>query len=156
MRYCRTSSVHHQRVTWRHMRLPFQCTHHDHLNPMRWLLLADHGGWLPRLCQKMHTPPETWQPHPPKTEAVRLYTIPVALRKVGDEHPWPFLPGQRPSKIPDSSRRLLHQVDRSQTISHHYSPTSPIVRLEGYHMSIWRPTYNHHRQWPTIYRQRAC
>jgi len=94
---------------------------------------------------KMHTMPETWQPHPPKTGVAPLYTIPVALRKVENGHPWPFLPEQRPSKIPDSSRRLLHQVDRSQTISHHYCPTSPTVRLEGYHMPIWRPTYNHHR-----------
>ena len=64
----------------------------------------------------------------------------MALRKVGNGHPWPFLPGQRPSKIPDSSRRLLHQVDRSQITSHHYSPTSPTVRLEGYHMPVWPHT----------------
>jgi len=71
---------------------------------------------------------------------------------------WTFsalFPGKRPSKIPYSSRRLLHQVDKSQTLSHHYSPTGPTIRLEGYYMSIWRPTYNHHRQWPTVYRRRT-
>ena len=125
------------------MRLPFRRTHHDHQNPPHRLLMADHGGRLSRLCQKMHTMPETWQPHPPIIRAARLYAIPVALRKVGNEHPWPFLPGQRLSKIPYSSRRLLHQVDRSQTISHHYSPIGPTIRLERY-MSIWRPTYDHH------------
>jgi len=104
---------------------------------------------------KMHTLLETWQPNPSKTETSSLYTIPMALRKVGNGHSQPFLPGKRPSKIPDSSRRLLHQVDRSQTISHHYSPTSPTIRLEGYYMSVWRPTYNHHRQWRIVYRQRT-
>jgi len=128
------------------MRLSFQCTHHDYQNPSHRLLLTDHGGRLPRLRLKMHTMPETWQPHPPKIGAVSLYTIPVALRKVGNGHPWPFLPQQRSSKVLDSSRRLHHQVDRGQTISHHYSLTGPTIRLEGYYMPVWRPTYNHHRQ----------
>ena len=104
----------------------------------------------------MHTMPETWQPYPPETGATSLYTIPVALRKVGNGHPWLFLPQQRSSKVLDSNRRLLHQVDRGQTIGHHYSPTSPTIRLEGYYMPVWRPTYNHHRQWPIVYRQRTC
>jgi len=150
MRYYRTSSVHYQRVTRRHMRLPFQCTHHDYPNPSRRLLLADHGGKLPRLHQKMHTMPETWQPHPSKTRAASLYTILVALRKMGNGHPWPFLPRQRPSKVLDSSRRRLHQVDRGQTTSHRYNPTRPTVRLEGYHMPIWCPAYNYHRQWDSL------
>ena len=89
-----------------------------------------------------------------KNRTASFYTIPVALHKVENGHSRPFLPGKRPSKIPDSSRRLLHQVDRSQTISHHYNPTSPTIRLEGYYMAVWRPTYNHHRQWPTVYRQK--
>ena len=79
-----------------------------------------------------------------------------SIRKVGNGHSRPFLLEQRPSKIPDSSRRLLHQVDRSQTISHHYSPTSSTIRLEGYHMPVWRPAYNHHRQWLIVYSQRTC
>jgi len=138
------------------MRLSFRRTHHDYQNPSRQLLLAGHGGRLPQLHQKMHTMTKTWKPHPLKIGATTLYIIPVALRKVGNGHPWPFLPRQRSSKVLDSSRRLLHQVDRGQTISHHYSPTSPIIRLEGYYMVVWRPTYNHHRQWPTIHRQRTC
>jgi len=99
--------------------------------------------------------PEAWQPYPPEIRAASLYTIPVALRKVGNGHPQPFLPRQRLSKVLNSSRRLLHQVDRDQTLSHYYSPTSPAICLEGYYMLIWRPTYNHHRQWPTVYRQRT-
>jgi len=134
------------------MRLPFRCAHHDYPNPSRPLLLANHGGRLPRLRQEMHTVPKAWQPHSLETRTTSFYTIPVALRKVGNGHPRPLLPQQRPSKIPDSSRRLLHQVDRSQTAYHHYSPTSTTICLEGYHMSIWHLTHHHHRQWPTIYR----
>jgi len=134
------------------MRLSFRCTHHDYQNPSRRLLLANHGSRLPRLRQKMHTMPETWQPYPPETRAASLYTIPVALRKVGNGHPRPFLPQQRSSKVLNSSRQLLHQVDKGQTLSHHYSPASPTIRLEGYYMLVWCPTYNHYRQWPTVYR----
>jgi len=83
-----------------------------------------------RFCQKMHTLLETWQPNPSKIGTTLFYTIPVAIRKMGNGHSRPFLPGKRPSKIPDSSRRLFHQVGRSQTISHHYSPTSPTIHLE--------------------------
>ena len=50
-----------------------------HQNPSRRVLLADHGRRLPRFCQKMHTLPETWQPHPRKTE--QLHSI---------LSPWPF------------------------------------------------------------------
>jgi len=98
---------------------------------------------------------ETWQPHPSKTRTTSFYTIPVALRKVGNEHSRLFFPWKRPSKIPYSSRRLLHQVDRDQTISHNYRPIGPTIRLERYYMPIWRPTYDHHRQWPKIHRQRT-
>jgi len=119
-------------------------THHDYQNPSRRLLLADHGGRLPQFCQKMHTLAETWQHHPPKTGTTSFYTIPVVLCKVGNGHSRPFLPEQRPSKVSDSSRRLLHQMDRSQTISHYHSPTSSAIRLEGYYMSVWRRAYNHH------------
>jgi len=132
------------------MRLSFLRTHHDYPNPSRRLLLANHGGKLPRLRQKMHTMPEAWQPYPPETRGVSLYTIPMALRKVGNGHPRSFLPRQRSSKVLNSSRRLLHQVDRGQNLSHHYSPASPTIRLEGHYMPVWRPTYNHHRQWPTF------
>ena len=114
------------------------------------------GGRLPRLRQKMHTMPEAWQPYLPETRAVSLYTISLALCKVGNGHPRPFLPWQRSSKVLNSSRRLLHQVDRGQTFSHHYSLASPTIRFEGYYMPVWRPTYNHHRQWPIVYRQRTC
>ena len=137
------------------MRRSFRRTHHDYPNLSRWLLLANHGGRLPRLHQKMHTMPEAWQPYPPKTRAASLYTILVALRKVGNGHPWPLLPQQRPSKVLDSSRRLLHQMDRGQTTSHHYSLTSTTICFEGYYMPIWHPTYNHNRQWPIVYRQRT-
>jgi len=137
------------------MRLSFRRTHHEYQNPSRRLLLTDHGGRLPRFGQKMHTLPETWQPHPSKVRTAPLYTIPVALRKVGNEHSQPFFPWKRLSKIPYSSRRLLHQVDRGQTISHHYRPTSPTIRLERYYMSLWRLAHNHHRQWSTIHRQRT-
>jgi len=137
------------------MRLSFWRTHHDYPNPSCRLLLANHGGRLPRLRQKMHTMPEAWQPYPPETKATSLYTIPVTLCKVGNGHPWPLLPRQRPSKVLDSSRRLLHQMDRGQTTSHHYSLTSTTIRLEGYYMPIWRPAYNHNRQWLTVYRQRT-
>ena len=137
------------------MWLSFRRTHHDYQNPLRRLLLANHGGRLPRLRQKMHTMPEAWQPYTPETRAASLYTIPVAFHKVWNRHPRPFLPRQRSSKVLNSSRRLLHQVDRDQTLSHHYCPASPIIRLEGYYMSVWHPTYNHHRHWPTFYKQRT-
>ena len=126
------------------MRLPFRHTHHDYQNPSRRLLLADCGSRLPRLRQKMQTMPETWQPHSSETRTTSFYPIPVALRKVGNEHPRPLLPRQRPSKILDSSRRLLYQVDRGQTTNHHHSLASPTVCLEGYYMPIWCPTYHHH------------
>jgi len=131
------------------MQLSFRRAHHDYPNPSRQLLLGNHGGRLSRLRQEMHTLPEAWQPHSPETRTTSFYTIPVALRKVGNGHPRPLLPRQRPSKILDSSRRLLHQVDRGQTACHYYNPTSP---LEGYHMPIWRPTYHHHRKRPIVYR----
>ena len=134
------------------MRLPFRRTHHYCQNPSRWLLLADYGSRLPRLCQKMQTMPKTWQPHSLETRTTPFYTIPVALRKVGDGHPRPLLPRQRSSKFLDSGRRLLHQVDRGQTTNHHHDPASPTICLERYYMSIWCPTHHHHRQWPTVYR----
>jgi len=137
------------------MRLSIRHTHHDHLNPLRRLLLANHGGRLSRLCQKMHTMPEAWQPYALETRAASLYTIPVALHKVGNGHPLPLLPQQRASKVLNSSRQLLHQMDKGQTTSNYYSPTSTTISLEGYYMSIWRPTNNHNRQWPTVYRQRT-
>jgi len=134
------------------MRLPFWRTHRDHQNPSRRLLLADNGSRLPKLRQKMQTMPKTWQLHPPKTITTSFYTIPVALRKVGNGHPRPLLPRKRSSKILDSSRRLLHQVDRGQTTNHYHSPASPTICLEGCYMPIRCPTYHHHRQWPTVYR----
>jgi len=76
------------------MRLSFWRTHHDYLNPSRRLLLANHGGWLPRLPQKMHIMQEAWQPYPPETRATSLYTILVALRKVGKDILGPFSPGK--------------------------------------------------------------
>ena len=79
----------------------------------------------------------------------------MALRKVENGHSRPFFPIEMPSKILYSSHQLLHQWDRGQTISHHYSPTGPTIRLERYYMSIWRPTNDHDRQWPTIHRQRT-
>jgi len=90
--------------------------------------------------------PKTWQPHSPEIRTTSFYTIPVALRKVGDRHPRPLLPRQRSSKVLDSSRRLLYQVDRGQTPNHHHSPASPTICLEGYYMPIWCPTYHYHRQ----------
>ena len=137
------------------MRISFRRTHHDYQNPSHRLLLADHGGRLPHFCQKMHTLPETWQPHPSKTRTTPLYIIPVALRKMGNGHSRPFFPRKRLSKITYSSHRLLHQVDRGQTISHHYHPIGPTIRLEGYYMPLWHPAHNHHRQWPIIHRQRT-
>jgi len=137
------------------MQLSFRRTHHDYQNPFRRLRLPNNGGRLPILRQKMQTMPETWQPYSPETRIASFYTIPVALRKVGNGLPWPFLPRQRPSKIVDSSRRLLYQMDRGQITSHHYSPASPTICLEGYYMPVWCPTNNHHQQWPTIYRQRT-
>jgi len=134
------------------MRLPFRRTHHDYQNPSRWLLLADYGSRLPRLCQNMQTMSETWQHHSPETRTTSFYTIPVALRKVRNGHPRPLLPRQRPSKILDSSRRLLYQVDRGKTINHHHSPASPTICLERYYMSIWCLTYHHHRQLLIVYR----
>jgi len=41
-------------------------------------------------------------------------------------------------------------MDRGQTTSHHYNPTSTTICLEGYYMPIWRPTNNHNRQRPTF------
>jgi len=79
------------------------------------------------------------------------------LRGPSQSGEWIFstlFPKERPSKIPYSSHRLLHQVDKGQTISHHYSPTGATIHLERYYMSIWRPTYDQHRQWPIIHRQR--
>jgi len=138
------------------MRLSFWRTHHDYQDPSCRLLLADHGRRLSRIRQKMKTMPETWQPHSLETRTTSFYTIPMAVRKIGNGHPWPLLPRQRPGKILDSSRRLLYQMDRGQTTSHNYSPASPTIFFEGYYMPIWCPTYNHHRKWPIVYRQRTC
>jgi len=46
----------------------------------------------------------TMEANCPETRTSSFYTIPMALLKVGNGHPWPLLPRQRPSKIPDSSR----------------------------------------------------
>jgi len=137
------------------MRLSLRRMHHDYKNPSRRLLLADYGGRLPHFCQKMYTLPETWQPHPSKTRTTSFYTILVALRKMGNGHSRPLFRRKRPSKIPYSSCPLLHQVDRGQTISHHYRLTGPTICLERYYMPLWHPTYDYHRQWSIIHRQRT-
>jgi len=58
---------------------------------------------------------------------------------------------QGASKIPNCSRRLFYQMDRSQAANHHHGPTNPAIRVERHYMQIWCTTYHHHRQWPTIY-----
>jgi len=59
----------------------------------------------------------------------------------------------RASKIPNRSRWLFYQMDRSQATDHHHGPASPAVCVERHYMQIWCTTYHHNRQWPTIYRQ---
>jgi len=125
---------------------------HDHQNTQSRLLLANHGGGLPHLCQEVHTMSEVGQPHPLEVGTTPLHTVPMALYKVGNGHSWPLYPGKRPSEIFDSSHRLLHQMDRSQTISHHHSSTSPTVRLERYHMPLWRATHDYNQLWLTVHR----
>jgi len=112
------------------------CGYHSSTRPMTTRILRA-GYFWPNMeadCQdfvkKLQTMPKTWQPHSPETRTAPFYTIPMALRKVGDGHPRPLLPRQRPSKVLDSSRRLLHQVDRGQTTNHHHSPESPTICLE--------------------------
>ena len=71
--------------------------------------------------------------------------------------PWPFAKWGMDildpfiSKIPNCSRRLFYQMDRSQAANHHHGPASPAIRVEGHYMQIWCTTYHHHKQWPTIY-----
>jgi len=72
--------------------------------------------------------------------------------KMGNGYPWSLLTCQGTSEISDYSRRLLHQMDRSQTINHYHGPTGSTVCLEGHCMQIWRPTHHHYRKWPIIYR----
>jgi len=66
------------------MRLLFRRTYYDYQNPSRRLLLADYGSRLPRLRQKMQTMQKTWQPYSLETRKTPFYTIPVALRKMGN------------------------------------------------------------------------
>jgi len=76
----------------------------------------------------------------------------MALRKMGNGYPWSLLTWQGTSEISDYHRRLLHQMDRSQTINHYHGPAGSTVCLEGHCMQIWRLTHHHYRQWLAIYR----
>jgi len=95
------------------MQLPFRRTDHDNQNTQSRLLLANHGGRLSSLCQEMHTMPETWQPHSPKTGIVTFHTLPMAVRKVGNGHLGTLYPGERTSEVPHYRHRLFYELDRS-------------------------------------------
>jgi len=90
--------------------------------------------------------PKTWQPHTPKAGTTPPHNIPIALRKMGNAYPSSLLTWQGASEVSDCRCRLLHQMDRSQTINHYHSLASSTVRLEGHHMQIWRPTHHHYLQ----------
>jgi len=70
----------------------------------------------------------------------------MAFCKMGNGHLRALHPRKRTSEIPHSRHRLLHQMDRSQTISHHHNPTGSAVRLERYYMPIWCATHHYNRQ----------
>jgi len=99
MRHSRTSPMHNKRIAQRHMRISLRCANHDHQNPPSRLLLANYGGRLPHLYQKVYTMPEAWQPHPLETRTTPLHTLPMAFCKVGNRHSWPLHPGKRQVKF---------------------------------------------------------
>ena len=60
---------------------------------------------------------------------------------------WPTIEaGCQASKIPNCSRRLFYQMDRSQAANHHHGPASPAIRVEEHYMQIWCTAYHYHRQ----------
>jgi len=65
---------------------------------------------------------------------------------MGNGHPRPLLTRQGASKIPNCSRRLFYQMDRSQAANHHHIPASPAIRVEEHYMQIWCTAYHYHRQ----------
>jgi len=75
------------------------CDYHSGAHTMTTRILLAGYFWsimdqTTKTSSKMHTMPETWQPYPPETRAASLYTILVAFRKIGNRHPWPFLPSK--------------------------------------------------------------
>jgi len=92
------------------MRLPFRCMDHEYQNTQSRLLLANHGSRLSSLRQKVHTMLETWQSRSPKTKLVALHTLPVAIRKMGNEHLGTIHPMKRTSEIPHYWHWLFHKI----------------------------------------------
>jgi len=135
----------HTRNTPRHLRLPLRTQNHGRQDITRRLLLAHNRRRLHHIRPKMRSMPKTRtdNTHAPGRAAPHLFTM--AILKIGHGHNRPFCARERPGQVPYCRSRLLLQVDRRRTISHHHGQPSPALRLEKHHLPLRDPPHNHNR-----------
>jgi len=70
-----TSTIRGKRNSLRDIWLSFWIVDHDNKHLKGWLLLVNHGGRLPRLCQEIYTMLKAWQSYSPKTGGTTFHTL---------------------------------------------------------------------------------
>ena len=104
-----------------------------------WILLAYYAERCPILCEGVRQVPTLQQRHTTTNRGTHANERSLAIRLVGIGHSRPFSHGHAAIQVPYCGDRLLYQMGRGRTISHHHRKECPELCLERHHLQLRNP-----------------
>jgi len=135
----------HERTSRRDLWSPYRKTLPSHRSGTSWLLLANTQGRHPQLNQEMQMMSRICRRVTHSSLQPSPSMLPLALRLVGNEHTGTTDKGPRSCQVLTSHHWLLHQLDRSKTISRNYGQRGGKIHLKAPHLQVRPPIRHCHR-----------